>query len=233
MSRANTLGSMATLEPIPTTSSAAELAMYGGTCKYACLIREHGPKKNLQAQNHGLYGVSWVLQCKSTKCRFGKPALNPKNRDEVDERVYRSRSGIEYRWIFLAKSHASQDKVTSKWPFVCLICQLLHHDPTRYYGHEELFSHIAEHQEDSVDGTPLEGPLTFSNRGIKTAALFDLNLPDRQQAPQRRPPAQAIQDEGELQRKLEEMQNHRNSKASSLESRSNRANRGKLHVSAH
>jgi hypothetical protein len=204
------------MEPMMQTSS-TEIARYGGCCKYAFFIRENGPKGNLEARNTGMYVDNWILQCRSTKCRFGKQAHSAKTRDYIDETVFRCH-GIEYRWIFLAKSHCAQDLEASDWPYVCLICQLLNHSPQKYKGHQDLFAHIATHQEQGIAGVALQGPLTFSNRGIKADDQFDLNIPEREPPPQAQAPssAQEMNAAEQLQRKLEDVEIDRNSKTSSL-----------------
>ena len=171
-------------------------------------------KETSQAQNLAMYGENWVLKCSSSKCKFGKQARNSKTREQVDNAVY-SRNGVEYRWLFLAKSHCTQNVASSAFPFVCLICQLLSGDPKQYYGPDELFEHIAEHQEDSIGSVPLEGPLTFSNRGIKMDPDFDLNLPKRRGSSRRISAGRELQEREISREKDHQLEIDRHSKTSS------------------
>jgi hypothetical protein len=207
--------SLAYTEPLGATPS-AEIAKYGGSCKYAFLTRENGPKGNLEAQNTNMYSENWVLMCKSQKCKFQKQARDVKTKDQIDEKTY-SCHGIQYKWIFLAKSHCAQPLVSSDWPYVCLICQYLNHDPKKFSGHERLFQHISTHEEAEVAGISLEGPLTFSNKGIKMEADFDIRLPRREarRASIEASPGQRTAEE--LQKKLQAFQVDRTSKTSSIE----------------
>ena len=219
MSRAPTLGSMASIESVTRTPSieTAKIKIYGGSCKYAFQIREKGPKGNLEAQNLATYTQNWVYKCSSSKCKFGKPIQHPKAREPLDNTIY-NKNGIEFRWLFLAKSHCMQNEASPAFPFVCLICQLLSGDPKQYLGIDELFAHIAEHQEDQVGGVSLEGPLTFSNRGITTGSDFDLKLPERQRPPQRRTTGQDSREQEMSQVRSFEDELDRHSKTSSMES---------------
>ena len=210
MSRASTLAPIASTEPMAKPTS-NEPPKYGGSCKYAFLIRENGPKGYLEAQNNAMWGENWSLLCRSSKCKFGKKARPGKLRDEVDDRVYESH-GLKYRWLFLAKSHCAHNMLSMEWPYICLICHSLNQDSQQYSGHDDLFAHIAEHQQDKVGEVPLRGPISFTNRGIKEDDHFDLCLPERQKAVTR----QALNDPEDLRRKLEEVGLDRNSKTSSV-----------------
>ena len=218
MSRASTLQPNALNETVASTSvtETPKIKIYGGSCKYAFQIRENGPKGNLNAQNLAMYTENWVLKCSSSKCKFQRPIRHPKTRDPLIDNTIHTKNGIEFRWLFLAKSHCLQTEVTAAFPFVCLICQLISGDPRQYHGLDQLFEHIAGHREDHVGGVQLEGPLSFSNLGIKMDPEFDLNLPERQRSPQKRPKGKAIQEQDMSYETVDEVDFDRHSKASSM-----------------
>jgi hypothetical protein len=109
-------------------------------------------------------------------------AVKTKSGYEVDNRVYSS-NGLQFRLMFLAKSHVAHDEVSEKFPFLCLVCIMLKNSSETYCGRDELSSHIMEHQERVLGETPLEGPLVFGNNGVNVGREFDINLPKFESLP--------------------------------------------------
>jgi len=94
----------------------------------------------------------------------------------IDERVYTCK-GIEFRWLFLAKSHVQKPTKTDEAKFSCLVCVLSGDTSSVFKGHTLLFDHIRGHQSAQLGATVLEGPLSFSNEGVKVDPVsFDINF---------------------------------------------------------
>ena len=212
MSRASTLASI---------GSNAAIASWGGCCKYSHYIREKGAKAGLGMISTAMYSEQFVYQCKSTKCSFGKEAVKIKKCWEIDDTV-RSSHGIQYRWLFLAKSHVQipKDSTIKLKPYKCLICLVLGHNSETYLGVDELFTHILEHREKSIGDVKLEGPLSFSNQGALVDAHFDVNLPELEPLAEEEEPThgapKAVTDAEVLKQKLENFAMGAGSKPASM-----------------
>jgi hypothetical protein len=125
---------------------------YWGFCKGSYEIREN-PKKglNLRTQPLGMYATREIWEC--TACTFKgatftAPHPTKKNKEitVVDSRVYTSKSGIKYKWIFLAKSHVKKKAVDSHMDesnYGCVFCSLQDEVSSVYGGVETLMNHIA------------------------------------------------------------------------------------------
>ena len=170
MSRSSTLATIASKPSDP-----AAIAKYGGFCKYAYFTRDKGVNGNLVLQNTAMYTENYVYGCKSSRCKFSFQAKRIKGRWEFDTAIYTSQ-GIQYRLTFLAKSHVPQLENTHPRGFLCLLCSMLNHDSDIYLGIDSLFAHIATHRERQINSIPLDGPVSFSNHGVKVDDKFDLNL---------------------------------------------------------
>lgn len=115
--------------------------------------------------------------CSSVKCAFRGPAIrNDKRHWTVDNRV-RSWKGLQYRWLFFAKSHMQQINLQDGHQFRCVICVLLGDQSSVFRG-RALLEHVISHQGAQVNDITLVGPLSFSNNGIRVDDEFDINLPE-------------------------------------------------------
>lgn len=162
-----------------TTSSMAPTTEYSGSCKCAYKIRVKGPSSGLMRQMNVFVPNQIIFACKSSHCKFHIIATKTRNGYQIDDNVYEhGRHGLQYRLMFLAKSHVA-DKKNSEMPsFVCLICILLGSTSDIYLGRDELFSHILKHRERTLRGNTLEGPIKFGSRGvISHPEEFDISLP--------------------------------------------------------
>jgi hypothetical protein len=105
-------------------------------------------------------------------------ARKPENSKKwmIDERV-RTYHDIEFRWLFLAKSHVQKPTAAAEAKFSCLVCVLSGDTSSIFEGHTQLLDHIRDHKGAQLGATVLEGPLTFSNEGVKVdPAGFDIKF---------------------------------------------------------
>jgi hypothetical protein len=126
---------------------------YWGFCKGAWAVRE-SPKKglSLRTQPSGYYSTKQLWGCKSctfTGAVFRTPADSTKKNNKpveiLDPRVKVSRSGIRYRWLFLAKSHVRKragDPGANDDCFGCVLCSAEGSVTGVYGGVETLMNHI-------------------------------------------------------------------------------------------
>jgi hypothetical protein len=179
-SSADTVSDRSRARPVPgaaTASNSTAITKYGGSCKYAHYIRDNGSSGGLMRQSVGLgvHHENIVYACKSSKCKFQGKAMRTKSGYQIDDTV-RPHEGLQYRWIFLAKSHVSQEPSSKTPSYICLMCTMLNKNSEIYEGHTELFSHIMGHREHVLGDVSLKGPLAFSNGGVKVDVNFDINL---------------------------------------------------------
>ncbi|EXJ93091.1 hypothetical protein A1O3_01647 [Capronia epimyces CBS 606.96] len=173
VSRHNTALSMAS--SMSTASTISPITKYGGFCKNAYELREGLVKKGLTLAPVGVYGN--VYRCTSSKCQFSGQAAKDKKGYRINDKVFTASSGLQYRWMFLAKSHMRQ-QVPLHPSFRCLVCLMLGDDSGVYDGHSALLAHVISHQGAYMADTRLEGPVTFTNGGVKMDMdEFDLRFP--------------------------------------------------------
>jgi len=128
---------------------------YWGFCKGAWAMREN-PQKGIQvrSQPFGYYNNRQMFICKS--CAFTgevfkapHPTKKGKTVNAIDNSICESRSGIRYRWIFLAKSHVKKKIADSKahsWSedsYGCVICCMEGDVSGVYSGVDTLLDHVA------------------------------------------------------------------------------------------
>ncbi|KAE8826985.1 hypothetical protein PTNB73_07794 [Pyrenophora teres f. teres] len=128
---------------------------YWGFCKGAWAIREEA-KRGLQPRTVpcGYYTTRQVFACKH--CAFAgdvrkspHPVKRGRSIELIDPRVRISKSGIRYRWIFLAKSHIKKtvvDPVMDCWTednFGCVFCCVEGAASGVYGGVDALMEHVA------------------------------------------------------------------------------------------
>ena len=165
-------------------STAQSGDIHGGTCKYAEFLRNGDITKGLRREDrappyasHAKQDIHWC--CKSSKCTFsGKGKQDNKKRWNVDDSVKQHGTGVQYRWIFLAKSHIGKrpDQQSSITFYRCLICTILGQLEGEY-NLDSLCNHLISHCDKFVGGIRMEGGLRFVNEKVTNDAQFDIFLP--------------------------------------------------------
>jgi hypothetical protein len=171
INRSTTVGSF--------SSSISPITSYGGCCKYAHHLRD-GIGKALRLQNLAITpgAQNYHYVCSSSKCTFRGPAIQDDRRHwTIDNRI-RSWEGLQYRWLFFAKSHMQQISPQDGQQFRCVICVLLGDQSSVFRSQGALLEHVISHQGAQVNDITLVGPLSFSNDGIRVDDEFDINLPE-------------------------------------------------------
>ena len=169
---------------LSTASTLSPITKYGGCCKKAFELREGLVKKALNLAPVGVYGRNMNYKCASVKCQFSGHAIQDKKGFRIDDKVFSS-AGLQYRWLFLAKSHMQQQD--EKYPsFHCLVCMMLGDESGIYHGASALLSHLAGHQGAFLGNIRLEGPLVFTNRGANSDqdGEFDVKFPEIEESAQ-------------------------------------------------
>lgn len=156
------------------SSTFSPIVLYGGCCKYAHQLRDGKAEKALTLQYSALENSQY--QCSSVKCSFQVPAIRNQKREWLMDDRIRSSHGLQYRWIFLVKSHMYQQGNRSQYR--CIICVLLGDQSSAFTGQDALFTHVISHQGALLNSVRLEGPLSFSNNGVRVDGDFDINLPE-------------------------------------------------------
>jgi hypothetical protein len=162
---------------LSTGSSISPIMNYGGCCKYAHKIRDTGPSAGLmrQSKNFGFYNEQIVFACKSRRCKFEIISVNTKNGYQIDDNIY-NRHGLQFRSIFLAKSHVVHENVSVASSFLCLICVMVKNSSEIYNSRDGLLLHILGHRGCMLGDVTFEGPLVFTNTGVIVHSEFDINL---------------------------------------------------------
>jgi hypothetical protein len=126
---------------------------YWGFCKGAWDVREE-TKKGLALRNmpSGMYNTKEVWACR--QCNFRGNTYNitygKKGKTEtiVDPNIHTSKSGVRYRWIFLAKSHVKKktpDSSNEECNYGCVICSVEKKATSIFGDVETLMYHLLEH----------------------------------------------------------------------------------------
>ena len=158
---------------------------YWGFCKGAWAVREDMKKGlSLCTQPIGMYNTREIWECQH--CSFwGKTfsAPHPTRRNKrdsiVDPNIHTSKSGIRYRWMFLAKSHArckSNEISADQCNYGCLICSV-EGNVTGIYGNvDTLMYHILEHVADMTTKTMHKTKCVVGRRAGADEE-WDINVP--------------------------------------------------------
>jgi hypothetical protein len=158
---------------------------YWGFCKGAWAIREDVKKGlSLCTQPSGMYSTREVWECQH--CDFwGKtfstphPTRRNKRDTIVDPNIHTSKSGVRYRWTFLAKSHArckSTDVSADDCNYGCMIC-CAEGNVTGIYGNvDTLMYHILEHVADMSTQTMFKTKCVVG-RTASANEEWDINVP--------------------------------------------------------
>jgi hypothetical protein len=172
------------------TQSSAQLTTispenkFGGFCQGAYHLQVGLVESALKRKNESvsMTGQGQYYACRGKRCVFEGPAVLYEQGWSYDKNL-RTRPGMKYRWLFLAKSHIPQERVRHKlYDFRCLVCVLLGDDSSIFHGAVDLLEHVVCHAGSQLAGINLTGPLMIGNSSIMPAKddNFDISFsPDR------------------------------------------------------
>jgi hypothetical protein len=151
---------------------------YLGFCKGAWTIREDWRKGLVvQVLPMGMYGQQHVWQCKA--CAYRGKLFGEKKPYSTDPKVHEDvETGVQYRWIFLAKCHAKvkhgqKDGLSG---YACLLCSL-ENVPSGVYGSEAtLFRHILD-EHTGMSEQAAGRARCIVGRKAEPKEDFDINIP--------------------------------------------------------
>lgn len=153
---------------------------FGGFCQGAYQLQVGLIDSAIKRKNESvsMTGQGQYYACRGKRCVFEGPAVMYEQGWSYDRNL-RSRTGLKYRWLFLAKSHIPQERVKNKlYDFRCLICVLLGDKSSIFHGTNHLLEHVGGHAGSQVAGIILRGPLVLGNSSIAPAHddNFDINF---------------------------------------------------------
>jgi hypothetical protein len=176
------------------TQSSAQLTTispenkFGGFCQGAYHLQVGLVDSALKRKNESvsMTGQGQYYACRGKRCVFEGPAVLYEQGWSYDKNL-RTRPGMKYRWLLLAKSHIPQERVRNKlYDFRCLVCVLLGDESSIFHGAVDLLEHVACHAGGQLAGTNLTGPFVIGNSSIMPAKddNFDISFsPDRSSSP--------------------------------------------------
>lgn len=156
---------------------------YAGFCKGAWKL-QLGMKKAMNAEYRpaGMYGQIPFWRCQ--KCYFEGPmAGTSKATRSFDNNIRRS-NGIQYRWVFLAKSHVYVKDIPKAsngtlGTFGCIFCCAETRQTPIFGNVKTLLEHLQLHRE-NVPGAELrDRTRCIVDRVAEPWEDFDINLPPR------------------------------------------------------
>ncbi|QDS75574.1 hypothetical protein FKW77_005991 [Venturia effusa] len=167
---------------------------YWGFCKGAWTIRSQW-RKGLTTYEvpTGMYNSKTMWRCKH--CTFEGDAFGPKKPFDIDQRVYqKGASGVQYRWLFLAKSHTKRkvvlpsmatpflkDSQVEKKAYGCVFC-VGEGKETAFFGEVEMLCDHLLNEHGTGSGKRLSENLMteikcITGRKAGTEEDFDVNIP--------------------------------------------------------
>lgn len=157
---------------------------YWGFCKGAWDVREDSKKGlALRTMPSGLYNTKEVWECKS--CNFRGNTYNllsgKKGKKEtiMDPNIHTSKSGIRYRWIFLAKSHVKKktpDSANEDCNYGCVICSVELKVTSIFGNVDTLMFHLLEHVAGMTEKSMLQ-TRCIVGRTAGPNEDWDINMP--------------------------------------------------------
>ncbi|KZM24042.1 uncharacterized protein EKO05_0004608 [Ascochyta rabiei] len=158
---------------------------YWGFCKGAWDVRED-VKKGLAVRNmpSGMYNTKEVWECRQCNFRgntytFMHPGKKGKKETVVDPNIHTSKSGIRYRWIFLAKSHVKKktpDSASEECNYGCVICSVELKVTSIFGNLDTLMYHLLEHVSDMTQ-TTMKQTRCIVGRTAGAEEDWDINMP--------------------------------------------------------
>lgn len=126
---------------------------YWGFCKGAWDVRED-PKKGLALRTmpSGMYNTKEIWECRHCNFRGNTYTVSypgkKKKETVVDPNIHTSKSGIHYRWVFLAKSHVKKktpDSAHDECNYGCVFCSVESKVTSIFGNVDTLMYHLLEH----------------------------------------------------------------------------------------
>lgn len=153
---------------------------YGGFCEGAWRLQIGDPKGGMKRRQDVGPGAStyYFWKCVSKQCAYQGQLLGTKKCPAFDPKVHVSKSGIRFRWSFLAKSHITQSKViNSQYNYGCIFC-CTGNEPTPVFGRiDTLLEHLLSHQGQSIPPQVLHRAGCVVDRLCTDDEDFDINVP--------------------------------------------------------
>ncbi|KAJ4986072.1 SH3 domain-containing protein [Stagonosporopsis vannaccii] len=158
---------------------------YWGFCKGSWAVREE-PKKGLALRTmpSGMYNTKEMWECKSCNFRgntysIAHPSKKNKTETIVDPNIHTSKSGIRYRWIFLAKSHVKKrtpDSTNEECNYGCVVCSVELKVTSIFGNVDTLMFHLYEHASDMSQMT-MKQTKCIVGRTAGADEDWDINIP--------------------------------------------------------
>ena len=153
---------------------------YGGFCEGAWRMQIGDPKGGMKRRQDVGPGAStyYFWKCVSKRCAFEGELFGTKKCPSFDPKVRISKSGIRFRWSFLAKSHITQSKVVnSQYNYGCIFC-CTGTDPTPVFGGiDTLLQHLLSHKGQAIPAQVLHRAGCVVDRLCADDEEFDINVP--------------------------------------------------------
>lgn len=157
-----------------------EANKFGGFCKGAWRLQIGDTKKAMEERQRpgGMYSANGYWQCK--KCSMqGRMVVHDKKRKGYDTKVLVFSEGIQFRWVFLFKSHVeTKDASTdpSQATFGCTFCCAEGRGTPIFGGVQTFMNHLQEHRDRPPTGEVLYRMNCIVGRRAELGEDFDINL---------------------------------------------------------
>ena len=158
---------------------------YWGFCKGAWDVREDIKKGlALRTMPLGMYNTKDIWECRSCNFRgsthsITHPSKKGKKEITIDSNIHTSKSGVRYRWIFLAKSHVKKktpDSANDECNYGCVICSVELKVTSIFGNVETLMYHLHEHASDMALTTMKQTRCIVGRKAGKEED-WDINIP--------------------------------------------------------
>lgn len=153
---------------------------YGGFCEGAWRLQIGDPKGGMKRRQDVGPGAStyYFWKCVSKQCAFDGQMFGTKKCPAFDPKVRVAKSGIRFRWSFLAKSHITQSKViNSQYNYGCIFC-CTGNEATPVFGRiDTLLEHLLSHKGQSIPPQVLDRAGCVVDRLCTDDEDFDINVP--------------------------------------------------------
>lgn len=120
----------------------------------------------------------YFWKCVSKQCAFEGALFGTKKCPAFNPKVHVSKSGVRFRWSFLAKSHITQSKVVkNQYNYGCVFC-CTGNDPTPVFGGiDTLLEHLRSHNWQAIPAQVLHRAGCVVDRLCTDEEEFDINVP--------------------------------------------------------
>ena len=152
---------------------------YGGFCEGAWKLQV-GERKGIKLRQ-GMGPVSTTYhfwQCTSKKCAFEGEMFGTVKSPTFDPRVRESKSGLRFKWMFLAKSHVAQARIShGQFSYRCIFCCTNNEPPPVFGRVDMLLDHLLTHRGQVLPAELLYRAGCVVDRLTADDENFDLNVP--------------------------------------------------------